>query len=163
MAHKPGRRRKRPESERPRPGKERPRPRQPAAAVAPLVQAARYTWAFPTTLVGLIAGVVVLGTGGRAQRRRGALEFHGGGAVWAANLIGFDAMTLGHVILGRDACCLDMLRDHEQAHVRQVERWGPFFLPAYLGASVLAWWRGGDYYRDNWFERDARQACGERE
>ena len=129
----------------------------------PLLRLARYTWAFPTTLVGLIAGLLVLSTGGRAQGRRGALEFHGGGAAWVASRIGFDAMTLGHVILGRNARCLDLLRDHEQAHVRQVERWGPFFLPAYLGASVLAWWHGGHYYRDNWFERDARQACGERE
>ena len=70
-------------------------------------------------------------------------------------------MTLGHVILGRNALCLDVLRDHEQAHVRQVERWGAAFIPAYLAASLLAWRSGGHYYRDNWFERDARRACGE--
>jgi hypothetical protein len=122
---------------------------------------ARYTWAFPTTIVGILAGFLVLSSGGRMQARRGAMEFYGGGAAWVATLIGFDAMTLGHVILGRNALCLDLLRDHEQAHVRQVERWGAFFLPAYLGASLLAWWQGGHYYRDNWFERDARLACGE--
>ena len=33
-------------------------------------------------------------------------------------------MTLGHVIIGRDPLCLEFCRDHEQAHVRQVERWG---------------------------------------
>ncbi len=109
----------------------------------------------------MVAGALTLGMGGRVQRRRGALEFHGGFARWFAYRIGFDAMTLGHVILGRNALCLDVLRDHEQAHVRQAERWGPAFIPAYLAASILAWSRGGHYYRDNWFERDARRACGE--
>ena len=62
----------------------------------------------------------------------------------------------------RSGCAsLEELRDHEQAHVRQAERWGPVFIPAYLAASMLAWSRGGHYYRDNWFERDARRACGE--
>jgi hypothetical protein len=126
-----------------------------------LRRAACYTWAAPTTLVGLVAGALTLGSGGRVQRRRGTLEFHGGFAAWFAEVIGFDAMTLGHAILGRDPICLDVCRDHEQAHVRQVERWGPAFIPAYLAASLLAWSRGGHYYRDNWFERDARRACGE--
>jgi hypothetical protein len=75
--------------------------------------------------------------------------------------VGFDAMTLGHAILGRSSLLLDLVRDHEQVHVRQAERWGPVFIPAYLVASVLAWRRGGHYYRDNWFERDARRSCGE--
>jgi VIT1/CCC1 family predicted Fe2+/Mn2+ transporter len=70
-------------------------------------------------------------------------------------------MTLGHVILGRDERSLEICRDHEQAHVRQVERWGVAFIPAYLAASVLAWGRGDHYYLDNWFERDARRACDE--
>ena len=48
-------------------------------------------------------------------------------------------MTLGHVIIGRDRWSLDFCRDHEQAHVRQVERWGIAFIPAYLLASLLAW------------------------
>ena len=51
-------------------------------------------------------------------------------------------MTLGHVIIGRDEHCLDSCRDHEQAHVRQVERWGVAFIPAYLLASAWAWSRG---------------------
>jgi VIT1/CCC1 family predicted Fe2+/Mn2+ transporter len=76
-------------------------------------------------------------------------------------MVGASAMTLGHVILGRDPFCLDICRDHEQAHVRQVERWGGAFIPAYFLASVLAWRLGQHYYRDNWFERDARRRCGE--
>jgi hypothetical protein len=113
--------------------------------------------------VGLLAGLITLLSGGRAQCRRGALEFHGGFSRWFADALGFSAMTLGHVIIGRDPWCLAECRDHEQAHVRQVERWGFAFIPAYLFASLLAWWCGGHYYLDNWFERDARRACGESE
>ncbi len=112
-------------------------------------------------MLGILAGALTLCTGGQVQRRRGALEFHGGFSRWLAEKGGFSAMTLGHAIIGRDPWCLEFCRDHEQAHVRQVERWGPAFIPAYLLASVLAWRRGEHYYRDNWFERDARRACGE--
>jgi hypothetical protein len=127
-----------------------------------VVRALAYTWAAPTTLVGLTAGALTLATGGRVQRRCGTLEFHGGFSRWFGVKYGFAAMTLGHVIIGRDADCLDCCRDHEQAHVRQAERWGGAFIPAYLLASLWAWSRGEDYYLDNWFERDARRACGER-
>jgi hypothetical protein len=121
-----------------------------------------YAWAFPTTLVGLTAGALTLASGGKVQRRQGALEFHGGFAEWMLRRVAkASAMTLGHVILGRDTDCLDCCRDHEQAHVRQVERWGPLFLPAYLAASALAQAKGQHYYYDNWFEVDARRACGE--
>lgn len=122
-----------------------------------------YLWALPTTMVGLTAGLLTLARGGRVQSRRGALEFHGGFARWLLErrVISASAMTLGHVILGRDAECLADCRDHEQAHVRQVERWGPLFIPAYVVASVWAWKRGGHYYLDNAFERDARRQCGE--
>ncbi len=71
------------------------------------------------------------------------------------------AMTLGHVIIGRDPHCLESCRDHEQAHVRQAERWGGLFIPAYLLASGWAWCRGRHYYLDNCFEVDARRACGQ--
>ena len=122
-----------------------------------------YVWAAPTTSVGLLAGILTLCTGGQIQRRRGALEFHGGFARWLLELtiVGAVAMTLGHVIIGRDVRSLDACRDHEQAHVRQVELWGPVFIPAYLLASLWAWARGRHYYLDNWFERDARRTCGE--
>jgi vacuolar iron transporter family protein len=120
-----------------------------------------YAWAAPTTLVGLFAGLLTLCTGGRVQRRRGALEFHGGFSGWLGRRCGFSAMTLGHAIIGLDPLALEFCRNHEQAHVRQVERWGGLFIPAYLIACVLAWWKGGHYYFDNWFERDARRACGE--
>ena len=65
------------------------------------------------------------------------------------------ALTLGHTILGRTAAALDLAHDHEMVHVRQYERWGPLFVPAYLGASLLLWLRGRDAYHDNPFERQA--------
>ena len=122
-----------------------------------------YVWAAPTTLVGLTAGGLTLCSGGRAQVRMGALEFHGGFARWLLErrVVGAAAMTLGHVIIGRDTYCLDSCRLHEQVHVRQVERWGGFFIPAYLFASFLAWRRGEHYYLDNPFEREARAKSGE--
>ena len=122
-----------------------------------------YAWTAPTTLVGLTAGALTLCTGGRVQRRRGALEFHGGFSRWLLErrMVSASAMTLGHVIIGRSPHCLDSCRDHEQAHVRQAERWGGAFLPAYMLASLWEWSRGRHYYLDNWFERDARRACGE--
>ena len=110
-----------------------------------LLRLVRYTWAAPTTMVGILAGALTICTGGRAQVRRGAVEFYGGFSRWLAGKWGFSAMTLGHVIIGRDTWCLEFCRDHEQAHVRQVERWGAAFIPAYLLASVIAWWQGGDY------------------
>jgi hypothetical protein len=66
-------------------------------------------------------------------------------------------MAIGHVIVAVDEAAMEVCREHELVHVRQAERWGPFFLPAYFGASALAWARGGHYYQDNWFELDARR------
>jgi hypothetical protein len=122
-----------------------------------------YAWAAPTTFVGLVAGGLTLATGGKVQVRRGALEFHGGFARWLLERrrVRASAMTLGHAIIGRDRRCLDSCRDHEQAHVRQVERWGVAFLPAYVLASLWAHARGRHYYLDNWFEIDARRASGD--
>jgi hypothetical protein len=58
-------------------------------------------------------------------------------------------------VLARDEAALDETRAHERVHVAQCERWGLLFVPAYLGASALAWLRGGDAYFDNVFEREA--------
>ena len=113
-------------------------------------------WAGPTSLVGLALAVL---SGGRLHRRGYALEFHGGLLEWIPRVtpIQARAMAIGHVIVAVDARTLEAYRDHELVHVRQAERWGPFFLPAYFGASALAWARGGHFYEDNWFEADARR------
>jgi len=64
-------------------------------------------------------------------------------------------MTLGHVILGRTLADLDRTRFHEWIHVRQYERWGPLFLPAYLLASAWLWICGRNCYLENPFEVEA--------
>lgn len=128
-----------------------------------MTRLALYAWAAPTTMIGLVAAALTLATGGRARIREGAIEVYGGFATWLAKRVGFGAMTLGHVILGYDAWWLDELRAHEQVHVRQVERWGIAFIPAYLAASLLARLAGKHYYHDNWFERDARIRSGQEE
>lgn len=120
-----------------------------------------YLWAAPVTLLGLVLGTLALATGGWLQPHSGVLEFHGGFVRWCLRLpfVRAQAMTLGHVVLGRDLSCLDATRGHERVHVRQTEILGPLFLPAYLGATLWAVLRGRHYYRDNWFERDAERRC----
>ena len=65
------------------------------------------------------------------------------------------AMTLGHCILGQSQAALEITRRHEHIHVRQYERWGPLFIPAYFVASLSALLKGKDAYRDNVFEVEA--------
>jgi hypothetical protein len=60
------------------------------------------------------------------------------------------------VILGVDRATLAAVRAHEQVHVRQYERWGVLFVPAYLASSAVQLLRGGRPYLDNRFEREAR-------
>ncbi len=119
----------------------------------------RYLWPLPWTVAGIVAASLAALAGARWQVRQGVLEVHGG---WVARCCGrlppdcrFDAITVGHVILGIDACCLELARAHEHVHVRQYERWGPLFVPAYLASSAWQWVRGAAPYRDNRFEREA--------
>ena len=119
---------------------------------------AGYLWAAPNTLLGLAFLLPALLTGGRVRVERGAVEIHGGFARFVLRrclLIEASALTLGHVIVGQDRDCLDHARDHEHVHVRQFTRWGPFMLPAYFLSSFLAWRRGGHFYFDNRFEKEA--------
>ena len=104
-------------------------------------------------------GAIGLLFGGRWRWHLGVLEFFGGGlgSVLARlpQPLRFSAMTLGHVILAVDRSALAQLRQHEHVHVRQYERWGPFFLPAYLLSSLLQLLLGRNPYRENHFERQA--------
>src|SRR5579862_3890908 len=120
----------------------------------------RTLWTLPTTSVGLLVGVACVPFGARWQVHSGVLECHGGGVSWLlehATMLqgGALAMTLGDVVLGRSTAVLDLTRTHERVHVRQAHRWGPFFIPAYFAASLLAWLQRKGAYRGNWFEREA--------
>jgi hypothetical protein len=121
-------------------------------------------WASPYTLLGATVGLIGLCSGGRAQFRRGVVEFHGGFVRWLLSHRPLGpytlAFTLGHSILGQTAASLDIAREHELVHVRQYERWGPFMGPAYLLCSLVLWLRGKRPYRDNPFEREAYDATG---
>ena len=119
-----------------------------------------YLWTLPTTSVGLLLLLPTLLSGGGARWVDGVLEIHGGVAAFVLRRCtllrgGASAMTLGHVVIGRTPELLDFTRRHERVHVRQAERWGPLFFPAYLIASLLVFLRGGRPYEDNPFEREA--------
>jgi hypothetical protein len=125
-----------------------------------LIRLSAYLWALPTSMIGLAVMTGALLSGGRAHWVSGVIEVHGGFAAFALRRLvplrgGARAITLGHVVLGLDAAVLDATRRHERVHVRQAERWGPLFVPAYLLASLLIWLRGGNGYLDNPFEREA--------
>ena len=133
--------------------------------VATLRSIARLVWAAPNTALG--AALVLVGLS-RAHVRivDGVLEAHGPVLAWLlTNLVplsgGAAALTLGHVVVGRDAQSLEATRAHERVHVRQSETWGPLFVPAYLTASVAAALRGRHFYFDNRFEIEAYRGAAE--
>ena len=122
-----------------------------------------YLWPLPVTLLGMLVALIARSSGGKLQRVNGVLESAGG---WPARVLrhGFPfsgavaAITLGHVVLGVSLDALKATRAHERAHVRQFERWGVLLLVLYPLAGLFAWLRGGNPYRDNVFEREARSA-----
>lgn len=125
-----------------------------------IVNALARLWALPMTVLGLLMLPLAWVSGGRISVVDGVLEVYGGWITaflrrWPPFGAGAAAMALGHVVLAMSARDMVECRAHERVHVRQCERWGVFFLPAYLGASLWAWMRGRDPYRDNPFEREA--------
>lgn len=122
-----------------------------------------YLWALPVTLLGMLVALIARSSGGVLHRVDGVVEAAGG---WPARVLqrGFPfsgsvaAMTLGHVVVGVSLAALTATRAHERVHVRQFERWGILLLVLYPLAGLLAWARGGNPYRDNPFEREARAA-----
>ena len=130
-----------------------------------LLRAWAYLWASPWTLFGMVVGGIGLLTGGKVRREGPTLEFAGG---WLKLLLrrvpiqgGAVAMTLGHVVLGITRSDLDRCREHERVHVRQYERWGALFVPAYLACSFVLWIQRRDPYHENPFEQDAVQGSSQ--
>jgi len=127
-----------------------------------LARVVGHLWAAPVTAVGL---VIALATCRRGQVALidGVVEAHSPSLCWALRHLiplpgGAAAVTLGHVVLARDQASHEGTRAHERVHVRQYERWGPLFVPAYLAAGLWAAVRGGNAYFDNPFEREAFDA-----
>jgi len=112
-----------------------------------------YLWAAPNTLIGLLGAAT---TRTRPTPHRGVLLFEppeGGTPKGLAHFLawrGFEAITLGHVII-TNAPLDDHILAHEFAHITQHERWGPLFYPAYLLTSLAG-------YRRNPFELAADRA-----
>ncbi len=127
-----------------------------------ITRALRLLWAAPTSVLGLLLAVPVLAAGGTLRRVGPTLEvaLHRDAlpsrSRWRR--APFVAITLGHVIVARCGEDLARWRAHERVHVRQAERLGPLFVPAYLLASVAAWWRGDCPYRGNRYEVEAYAA-----
>ena len=119
----------------------------------------RHVWPLPWTAFGLALGLLAMVTGARLRRVDHTLEITGGALGRALRRAGprcpFVAIMFGHVVLAVDHDLLTVLRAHERIHVQQYERWGPLFVPLYLGSSLLQWLRGEDPYRSNRFEREA--------
>ena len=115
-----------------------------------------YLWAAPWSLFGALLSVFF-------RRRvvvRGVLLAEG--AAWPRRLgWNYRAITFGHTVLSVDELDPGTL-EHELVHVRQYERWGPLFVPAYLLASLFAWLKGRHHYRDNPFEVSARELAARR-
>jgi hypothetical protein len=102
--------------------------------------------------------------GGQARWVSGVLEIHGGGIEFILSRLipirgGATALTLGHVVVARDAEGLARSRAHERVHVRQYERFGPFMVPAYFALSAYVWLRGRHYYFDHPLEIAARRGA----
>ena len=117
-----------------------------------------YLWVAPVTLFGLFLALIAYWLGASVKRRFGVLEVAGNTRTPILRSISsrFEAITLGHVILGRNHGTLSRYRSHEHMHVRQYERWGLLFPVLYVLASFKALLTGKRFYWDNVFELEAR-------
>lgn len=122
--------------------------------VASVLSIAAYLWAGPNTCFGIVMGWLL---GGQFEIVQGVIEVHGRHVAATLRRLWLPAMaiTLGHCVLGQTRGGLDATRAHERVHVRQYERWGVFFIPAYLAAWAWLSCLGRDGYRENPFEVQA--------
>jgi hypothetical protein len=124
-----------------------------------MIVVSKVLWASPWSIWALALGIVGLLTGGRVQWSGEILEFWGGFLPLFLKYFPFVAgspvATFGHVVLGRSKRHLEACRPHQLIHVKQYERWGPLFVPAYVTFWVVLWFRGKHPYYDNPFEREA--------
>ena len=137
--------------------------------VSAITQSIKLLWALPVSLCALpLLPLAVWRARWRVCDR--ALEISSPALCWflhgpwfraMSGGDGFAAATIGHIIVARDAQCLDRCRVHEHVHVRQCEQWGVLFPVAYAIAGLYAaikakQWEA--YYCNNRFEQEARAA-----
>lgn len=117
------------------------------------------TWNLPNTLIGY-AALAFSGVADRQQSRPGRhyVITPGSGMDSILRRANKTAIALGEVVLYRAAHFTPRRARHEVVHVRQYRTLGMFFLPAYAAASLVAAAQGKRPYRDNYFERKAREA-----
>ncbi len=120
-------------------------------------------WTSPNTLLGVALGALALPFGARWRVGDNAVSVIGHPLI---DLLGISAITFGNVVLYRrgahpDLRALDYRRarwqrlgDHERAHTRQYERWGPLFLPLYLALALVPGIHRLELQADRWAQRD---------
>ena len=127
--------------------------------------AIQFLWALPLTALGFL--IVILTWYFDRKQRVSHVQYAQAAIVFVVYgkllykllrrhpLGHMQAVALGCCILAQDAACAQSTLTHELVHVGQALRWGVLFPFAYVLASLWAWARGGDLYRDNVFERAA--------
>ena len=93
----------------------------------------RYLWALPNTLLGILLGFLGWSW---PRREEGVLIFEDviGLPKWILEFKGAAACCLGHTLLSYGSIEGKMFR-HEMVHVSQYEKWGIFFIPAYVWSA----------------------------
>ncbi len=126
----------------------------------------RHAWrALPGDLMGL---AVMRGCGIRSPSRvvdaggvsAVLVEHPKVGRYFGAQMMPVQAQTLGCYVFARGPIPGHTL-EHEVEHIRQWQRFGPFYLPLYFGSSVFELLRRRRPYWDNAFEVAARR-CADR-
>jgi hypothetical protein len=115
-------------------------------------------WTFPNSFLGLL--FIFLAVKGSVHIVDGSVEIE---SPLIANVFqkitnsegSLLALTLGQFVIGCNKTVLRSARKHERVHVRQYERWGILFIPAFFIASFYAKLGGRHPYKDNIFEREA--------
>lgn len=112
-----------------------------------------FAWTLPNTIAGLVVGLL---TFQRPRLHGGAIVFDRAprGVTWLMTRLNRTAMTIGFVIVSAKPLEGPLLV-HEQHHIEQFKRLGPFFGVVYLALAIPYGYRGHP------MERAARRAAGE--
>ena len=98
-----------------------------------------YAWTSPNTALGLVVGALAFQL---PRVTSGVIVFDGPvrGSLWLIGRFRRSAITLGHVVVANRPV-RGRLLVHELHHVRQYERLGPLYLPAYLAIYTFTGYR----------------------